>query len=185
MPQWMCEGTVGIFNLKISFMEEADIEEDWRKAVYKRCAFFTTRGKLILRMGSGIPAFRKQRQEDLCEFEANLVYTRGDVGQDSSDDNLNGIHGPPLTSEAFFWSDYQDEGHREASNEKKGRCELTVVAHTCWKELGKHAPSKQQRCFVLLSVFSCLQPPFEYRETMQLIFSSAIMHRFNKHLKVE
>uniref|UniRef100_A0A8C2MZH7 Src kinase-associated phosphoprotein 1 n=1 Tax=Cricetulus griseus TaxID=10029 RepID=A0A8C2MZH7_CRIGR len=34
----------------------------------------------------------------------------GDVGQDSSDDNLNGIHGPPLTSEAFFWSDYQDEG---------------------------------------------------------------------------
>ncbi|XP_050013069.1 src kinase-associated phosphoprotein 1 [Alexandromys fortis] len=34
----------------------------------------------------------------------------GDLGQDSSDDNLSGTHGPPLTSDASFWSDYQDEG---------------------------------------------------------------------------
>nr|BAE20569.1 unnamed protein product [Mus musculus] len=34
----------------------------------------------------------------------------GDLGQDGSDDNLSGTHGPPLTSEASFWSDYQDEG---------------------------------------------------------------------------
>ncbi|CAO2645021.1 Src kinase-associated phosphoprotein 1, partial [Lemmus lemmus] len=33
----------------------------------------------------------------------------GDLGQDSSDDNLSGTHGPPLTSDASFWSDYQDE----------------------------------------------------------------------------
>uniref|UniRef100_B1AQX1 Src family associated phosphoprotein 1 n=1 Tax=Mus musculus TaxID=10090 RepID=B1AQX1_MOUSE len=33
----------------------------------------------------------------------------GDLGQDGSDDNLSGTHGPPLTSEASFWSDYQDE----------------------------------------------------------------------------
>ncbi|XP_051014360.1 src kinase-associated phosphoprotein 1 isoform X1 [Acomys russatus] len=38
----------------------------------------------------------------------------GDLGQDSSDDNLSGTHGPPLTSEASFWSDYQDEGLEDA-----------------------------------------------------------------------
>ncbi|KAL6034067.1 hypothetical protein STEG23_007937 [Scotinomys teguina] len=75
----------------------------------KCCANFMAHWKLISRMGSGVPEFRKQRQEDLCEFKANLVYTRGDLGQDSSDDNLSGTHGPPLTSDASFWSDYQDE----------------------------------------------------------------------------
>nr|XP_045015185.1 src kinase-associated phosphoprotein 1 isoform X2 [Jaculus jaculus] len=34
----------------------------------------------------------------------------GDTGQDSSDDNLSGTHGLPITSDASFWSDYQDEG---------------------------------------------------------------------------
>ncbi|XP_060242852.1 src kinase-associated phosphoprotein 1 isoform X1 [Meriones unguiculatus] len=38
----------------------------------------------------------------------------GDLGQDSSDDNLSGTQGPPLTSEASFWSDYQDEGLEDA-----------------------------------------------------------------------
>uniref|UniRef100_A0A8C8W1X4 Src family associated phosphoprotein 1 n=1 Tax=Peromyscus maniculatus bairdii TaxID=230844 RepID=A0A8C8W1X4_PERMB len=35
----------------------------------------------------------------------------GDLGQDSSDDNLSGSHGPALPADASFWSDYQDEGH--------------------------------------------------------------------------
>ncbi|XP_013374847.1 PREDICTED: src kinase-associated phosphoprotein 1 isoform X3 [Chinchilla lanigera] len=34
----------------------------------------------------------------------------GDRGQDSSDDNLSGTHGPPLTSDAPSLADYQDEG---------------------------------------------------------------------------
>uniref|UniRef100_A0A8C8VRW2 Src family associated phosphoprotein 1 n=1 Tax=Peromyscus maniculatus bairdii TaxID=230844 RepID=A0A8C8VRW2_PERMB len=34
----------------------------------------------------------------------------GDLGQDSSDDNLSGSHGPALPADASFWSDYQDEG---------------------------------------------------------------------------
>ncbi|TEA40212.1 hypothetical protein DBR06_SOUSAS8210157, partial [Sousa chinensis] len=32
------------------------------------------------------------------------------LGQDSSDDNHSGTHGPSLTSDAPFLSDYQDEG---------------------------------------------------------------------------
>lgn len=32
------------------------------------------------------------------------------LGQDSSDDNHSGIHGPSLTSDAPFLPDYQDEG---------------------------------------------------------------------------
>ncbi|XP_006166179.1 src kinase-associated phosphoprotein 1 isoform X2 [Tupaia chinensis] len=34
----------------------------------------------------------------------------GDLGQDSSDDNHSGTQGPPLTADAAFSSDYQDEG---------------------------------------------------------------------------
>ncbi|XP_032768709.1 src kinase-associated phosphoprotein 1 [Rattus rattus] len=33
-----------------------------------------------------------------------------DLGQDGSDENLSGTHGPALASEASFWSDYQEEG---------------------------------------------------------------------------
>lgn len=32
------------------------------------------------------------------------------LGQDSSDDNHSGTHGLPLTSDAPFLPDYQDEG---------------------------------------------------------------------------
>ncbi|EDM05812.1 src family associated phosphoprotein 1, isoform CRA_c [Rattus norvegicus] len=34
-----------------------------------------------------------------------------DLGQDGSDENLSGTHGPALASDASFWSDYQEEGH--------------------------------------------------------------------------
>ncbi|XP_031210348.1 src kinase-associated phosphoprotein 1 isoform X2 [Mastomys coucha] len=39
----------------------------------------------------------------------------GDLGQDGSDDDLSGTHGPPLATEASFWSDYQDEGIEDIS----------------------------------------------------------------------
>ncbi|EDM05811.1 src family associated phosphoprotein 1, isoform CRA_b [Rattus norvegicus] len=32
-----------------------------------------------------------------------------DLGQDGSDENLSGTHGPALASDASFWSDYQEE----------------------------------------------------------------------------
>ncbi|XP_040605506.1 src kinase-associated phosphoprotein 1 [Mesocricetus auratus] len=48
----------------------------------------------------------------------------GDFGQDSSDDNLNGTHGPPLTSEASLWPDYQDEG---VENLLRGAQELDSI----------------------------------------------------------
>ncbi|KAM5274358.1 src kinase-associated phosphoprotein 1 isoform 2-T2 [Ctenodactylus gundi] len=48
----------------------------------------------------------------------------GDLGQDSSDDNHSGTHGPSLTSDAPFLSDYQDEGMEDIM---KGAQELDNI----------------------------------------------------------
>lgn len=48
-------------------------------------------------MSSGWPDFPSQPSGD-------------DLGQDGSDENLSGTHGPALASDASFWSDYQEEG---------------------------------------------------------------------------
>ncbi|KAM6174451.1 src kinase-associated phosphoprotein 1 isoform 2-T2 [Erethizon dorsatum] len=49
-------------------------------------------------------------QQIRTRFRFPYCPSGGDLGQDSSDDNHSGTHGPSLTSDAPLLADYQDEG---------------------------------------------------------------------------
>ncbi|XP_017170328.1 src kinase-associated phosphoprotein 1 isoform X3 [Mus musculus] len=68
----------------------------------------------------------------------------GDLGQDGSDDNLSGTHGPPLTSEASFWSDYQDEG-------KQPKGTFLIKGYSVRMAPHLRKDSKKESCFELIS----------------------------------
>lgn len=63
-------------------------------------------------MRTSVPG--RRTRETIFSGASSKSNPGGDLGQDSSDDNLSGTQGPPLTSEASFWSDYQDEGLEDA-----------------------------------------------------------------------
>uniref|UniRef100_A0A8C5JZ33 Src kinase-associated phosphoprotein 1 n=1 Tax=Jaculus jaculus TaxID=51337 RepID=A0A8C5JZ33_JACJA len=109
----------------------------------------------------------------------------GDTGQDSSDDNLSGTHGLPITSDASFWSDYQDEG---VDDVLRGAQELENIIKQGYlekksKDRGLFGSEWQKRWCVISRGFFCYYANEKSKQPKGTILIKGYSVRMAPHLR--